>query len=115
MDKKFEKTFRDGLAVAGAIAVVKAAPVLALGFGIGALVSNPDKVQNLAKKVTDGFKKIQEKYEAENLEPDLGFEDDFEFDDDSDLDEEEQEVVTEEKVETTFEEEPLVEEETLVE
>ena len=49
MDKKVENAVKNALTVVGALAVVKAAPVLAAGVAIGAVVTNPDK----AKKVVE--------------------------------------------------------------
>ena len=46
-----DKTVKNVLAVVGAIAMVKAAPVLAAGVAIGTVVSNPDK----AKKAVEDF------------------------------------------------------------
>ena len=44
-----DKTVKNVLAAVGAVAVVKAAPVLALGAAIGAVASNPEKVKKAAE------------------------------------------------------------------
>ena len=56
--KDVKKNVRNLLAVVGAVAVVKKAPVLVSGIVIGSLISNPDKVKKVAKE-------FWERYEAE--------------------------------------------------
>ena len=52
-----DKTVKNVLAAVGAVAVVKAAPVLALGAAIGVAASNPDKVK---KAMEDAKVKVED-------------------------------------------------------
>ena len=53
--KDVKKTAKNFLTVAGAVAVVKKAPVLISGIVIGCLISNPDKAKKIAEELWDSF------------------------------------------------------------
>ena len=88
MDKKIEKSVKDALAVIGAVAVVKTAPILVAGFTIGVLVSEPDKVKSAAEKIAQKLKKANKNkvketeavFEEED-DPDFGLKEFFEEED----------------------------------
>lgn len=110
MDKKIEKSVKDALAVIGAVAVVKTAPILVTGVAIGALVTNPDKLKSAVEKVTTKLKEANEKLKEsnENLEPDSEEDDDLglnEFFEEEDRKEEAEEAdITEQEVAKAFDE-----------
>lgn len=62
MDKNMAKNILAGV---GAIAVVKAAPVLALGTAIGVIISNSDKVKKAVEDVVDQVEAEMAKLEEE--------------------------------------------------
>ena len=60
-----DKTVKNVLAAVGAVAVVKAAPVLALGAAIGAVASNPEKVKKTAEDLVGRVEAELAKYGVE--------------------------------------------------
>ena len=64
-----DKTVKNVLAAVGAIAMVKAAPVLAVGVAIGTVVANPDKakkaVEDFVGRVEEEVSKYAEEYGCE--------------------------------------------------
>ena len=77
MDKNVETTMKNVLAVVGALAVVKAAPVLAAGVAIGAAVSNTNKIKKTMNHFADRMEEEVAKFNAEFA---TGLDDEYDFD-----------------------------------
>ena len=103
MDSKTKDLVKNGLAIVGTVAVVKAAPVLAAGFAIGTLVTNPDKVKAAAEKVSAKLKDFNKEMEeaarkeesSEDDEEDYGLKEFFEEEDRREAEKEAAEVEAE--------------------
>ena len=62
-----DKTVKNVLAVVGAVALAKAAPVLVAGVAIGAVVSNPEKVKQAAEDLVGRVEAELAKYGVDDL------------------------------------------------